>query len=130
MGKIYNLTGVIPAKKNSKRIFIHNRTGKLATLSSKRHEAWHSHAYGEILQQGIARFTEPVKITVCFTFGDKRMRDCSNLFESIADLLVDCGVIADDNYVCVPKIVMYYAGYKKGEFVTEVKIQDMFEFDN
>ena len=62
---------------------------------------------------------------VKMTTGDKRSFDISNKFESIADLLVDCGVLQDDNVTCMPEIHLQYDGYSKGIWKTEVYIEEL-----
>lgn len=126
---LYRLTGQVPSKKNSKRIFIHNRTGKLATLSSKKYYEWQSDAVKQIgcvnISSGIKLPLQKARIAIEFYAGDKRKFDLSNKAESIMDLLVYCGVIEDDNYSCVPELVLKYAGYRKNAWSTEITITDV-----
>ena len=52
----------------------------------------------------------------------KRKADLSNRFESIADLLVDAGIIEDDNYFVVPEVLMKFGGIDKTNPRAEITI--------
>lgn len=43
----------------------------------------------------------------------KRLFDLSNKTESIMDLLVDAGIIQDDNYSVVPKLILEIGEHDK-----------------
>ena len=97
----FTLIGSIPSKKNGKEIRINRRTGSRFLASSDRHQAWHPVAAMQINTQKPAGFKTLEKcrrITVTIYYGDLRAKDNSNVIESIHDLLVDCGVIVDDNW--------------------------------
>ena len=52
---------------------------------------------------------------LCFQYmtiypPDRRKADLTNKAESIADLLVDNGFLADDNWTVVPKVVLTFGG--------------------
>lgn len=129
MNKEYILTGSIPAKKNQKRI-IRTKTGRSLILPSEAHEVWHKDAVAQLREQGLIAFTKPVFIMVKMTTGDRRSFDISNKFESIADLLVDCGVLKDDNVTYMPEIHLQYDGYSKGVWKTEVYIEQILTIPN
>lgn len=44
-----------------------------------------------------------VKLTITFYHGDKKRRDSDNQLSSILDLLVDAGILADDNWQIIPQ---------------------------
>ena len=48
-----------------------------------------------------------------FYWNDKRLFDLSNKVESICDLMVDVGLIADDNYMVIPELTARFGGVDK-----------------
>lgn len=102
------LHGIPPSKKNSKRFI--KRGARRFLIPSLLHENWHDVAYFEVIRQVAphkANIPAPVaEIKVLYFPKDKRRRDLTNATESVMDLLVDCGVIEDDNWFVVPKITL------------------------
>lgn len=47
----------------------------------------------------------PFALYLEFTHGDRVRRDSDNGVSSILDLLVDCGILPDDNWMVVSKIL-------------------------
>ena len=117
------LVGRIPSKKNSKQIRINAATKKPFICSSKDHEEWHR---GMSLALLAMRTPKPrlsgVSVTLEITFGDLRKSDLSNKAESVMDLLVDYGVLADDNYIDVPALSLR-GKYVKGQWGCDVTIK-------
>lgn len=101
---ILEFDGNIPSKKNSKRILKNRKTGNRFIASSKRHGKWHEIAmYQMNLQKvNIKDIEFPIKkcdyIHATIFYGDLRAKDNTNVIESIHDLLVDAGIIIDDNW--------------------------------
>ena len=98
---IFELDGNIPPKKNRPRIF--QRGASFIRLPSKAHEKWHQGAGYQInLQKSNSPVALPIKkcdyIEVHLYYGTKIPKDNTNTVESVHDLLVDCGVLADDNW--------------------------------
>lgn len=100
----FTFEGNTPSKKNQKRPIINTRTKKMMFLPSLAHKAWHREALATMLLQKArldARF--PIqkckRVGVTLFYGDLRARDNSNTWESIADLLVDAGVLEDDSWL-------------------------------
>ena len=91
-----------PSKKNSR--VVDRRTGR--TFPNKRFTEWHKAAVLYVKQQHAHQLNEgPFALYLEFTHGDKIRRDSDNGVSSILDLLVDCGVLQDDNWMVVSKIV-------------------------
>lgn len=97
------MLGETPAKKNSR---ITLRNGR--TIPSKRYTEWHEIQKITIQNQKIKQKVElidyPVLIKLVFTHGDFIRRDSDNGVSSILDLLVDCGVLVDDNWKIVQRL--------------------------
>lgn len=77
----------------------------------------------QLLSHGVAkeRINIPIKISLAFGFKDKRHRDLTNLAESVMDLLVDYGTIADDRWQIVRSVHM--RGYESDRDDVEITIE-------
>ena len=120
------LSGRIPSKKNSKRIVMAGRRPMI--ISSKDYETWHTVASYELRSQvkGSAnriRLSGPKKVAITIFAPNKVKGDLSNKAESIMDLLVDNGVIEDDNWFEVPELCLTFGGVDKGNPRAEVVIR-------
>lgn len=94
------LTGVVPSKKNARRLFSQN--GRMVSAPSNQHRRWHRGAQLELAPQLggmiIPISAEPVYIAYKFTMPDMIRRDLSNMMQSIEDLFVDMGILTDDSW--------------------------------
>lgn len=112
--------GVTPSKKNQRRPFVRN--GRMMNFPSKRYEVWHKGAQSQLIQHWNAKIERCTRVEIVIYAPDKRLFDISNRGESIMDLLVDCGILVDDNYKVVPEIVLRYGGVNKASPRAEVVI--------
>lgn len=91
-------------------------------LPSKQHKEWHKDASLQV-----SGFTLPKSesYNVIFTYyaPDKRKGDLSNKWESIGDLLVDLGLIEDDNWFVLPKVTMVFGGVDKDNPRAEIEFR-------
>lgn len=113
------LYGRIPSKKNNKQIF--NIKGRIIIASSKNYREWHKDASFQLKNK--PKIKTPVSITIKFFFPDKRKSDLTNKAESIMDLLVDNGIIPDDNYNEIPKLLLEFGGVDKNTPRAEITWQ-------
>lgn len=118
-----NLTihGDCPTKKNS-RTFI--RSGRQTiSLPGHYYREWHAQALKQLY--GVARYRgERVsEVELLFYPRTKRRADLSNKAESVMDLLVDAGVIPDDNWYEVPRLVLAFGAVDKANPRVEVAIR-------
>lgn len=99
-----SVAGETPAKKNSK-VF---NTKTHRAFPSTRYREWHEQAVIQIRRQMLSAepVDAPVFIVLTFSHTDKRRRDFDNGTSSILDLLVDCGVLPDDNTSVIPAAVI------------------------
>jgi len=105
------ILGKIPSKKNSKKIF--SIRGRVIIAPSTIYEKWHRQAKQQVLSQGQCGCQEGkkvCKIEINLYAPDKRRGDLTNRAESILDLLVDCGILKDDNWFEVPQVVLSFGG--------------------
>ncbi len=103
------LTGRIPSKKNSKTIVCMGRVPRL--LPSANHQKWHKETSLQL--KGKNKIPPNSKITFTLYAPDLRKGDLSNKWESIADLLVDNGIIEDDNWFVLGDVRMVFGGVDK-----------------
>lgn len=116
------IEGETPAKKNSRITLPNGRT-----IPSKNYRTWHESALLQIEAMAISReatISYPVAISLSFYHGDLRRRDSDNGTSSILDLLVDAGILADDNWQIV-RILNVYNQYDKGHARCEIMISQL-----
>ncbi len=100
------ILGRIPSKKNSR---ITTRSGR--TFPSKQYTKWHKDASLQLSLQVYKHFDfRAGTAEIVFWMPDARRTDLTNKAESIMDLLVDVGVIPDDCWKVIGKIVLKCRG--------------------
>ncbi len=103
--------GIPPSKKNSKQWIF--RGGRRYLVPSENHNAWHEENMW-LLKKVKSKFETVSIIKIVFYPKDKIRRDLTNVTESLMDILVDAGIIKDDNWFVVAEINL-----KLGEVVSE-----------
>lgn len=114
------IKGDVPSKKNSRQLFVRN--GRMMNIPSKNYKQWHGDALKQItgaIPKGLKQI-EQIMITI--SPSTKRLFDLTNKAESIMDLLVDAGVLLDDNYSVVPAVHLYYGIHNKFDPNAEINI--------
>lgn len=111
-------------KKNHQRILKNNRTGKCFVAPSEQYKDYLSAASWYI--KGLPKpIDTPVEVTCRFYMKTHRRVDLTNLLEAIDDILVSCGVLADDN----SNIIVSHDGsrvlYDKENPRTEITIREV-----
>lgn len=81
--------------------------GKVRRHKSKKYVAWIKSATLAINNQKTDRFDVPVQVHYKFGKPDSLIRDLANLEKAPSDLLVECGILADDSLI--HKLVMEWA---------------------
>ena len=96
------LLGRIPSKKNSR---VKYKNGAIGV--SKAYTVWHKNAMNQLFIQRIKKSKlENINIKLSIYYPDLIKADNTNKAESVMDLLVDYGLIKDDNWKCVPSIII------------------------
>lgn len=90
------LKGDIPSKKNSKRMIC--RGARPLILPSKAYEDWHEEQLWALKPYGRLMLTKVKLLSVVFYPSTARKADSGNKYQSVTDLLVDAGIIEDDNW--------------------------------
>jgi len=109
----------VPSKKNSKQIIYVQ--GRPLIISSKGYQKWHRSAQNQLY--GVKSLLELSSITLTFYPSTRRKSDLTNKAESVMDLLVDTGVIPDDNWFVCPKVVLQFGGIDKVKPRVEIIIR-------
>jgi Holliday junction resolvase RusA-like endonuclease len=112
------ITGDIPSKKNSHRIFFH--AGRRIVSPSQKFRDWNKQALSQLT--GIKPVDRVTSIELTFYPSTKRKFDLTNKAESIMDLLVDAGIIEDDNYTVIPQIKLQFGNIDKSNPRAEITI--------
>jgi len=115
----YTFEGLIPSKKNSKIIVC--RGSRPMLIPSKKYKEWHEEQMW-LLKKAVP--SKPIEYVDAmwleFGAGTRHKWDLTNKAESIMDILVDAGILEDDNHSVVPSLSLQFAGYDKerGHFCT------------
>ena len=74
--------------------------GKTKRFPSRRYKTWRTEAGAALAaQRPLPSFSEPVEVTLSIGKPDGRKRDLDNLFKAPLDLLVEFGVLVDDQLI-------------------------------
>lgn len=84
-------------KKNSQKIIKNKRTGSLMVVQNDRYLQYERDA-GWFLKKIPQPISEPVNVKCIFYRKDRTRCDLTNLLEAIDDILVNYGILADDNF--------------------------------
>lgn len=90
------------------------------SFPGKYYSQWARDAAKQLLQT--RNFAGPELITLTFFPKTKRSSDLSNKCESVMDCLVDNGVLLDDNWNIVKKILLVFGGVDKTNPRVEIEI--------
>lgn len=96
----YVLRGEVASKKNSK--VLARVKGRPMLLPSRKYQEWEKRARLAIMAEG--RPPEPFKaahLSMVIYHGDLIKRDSNNATQGVQDVLVDMGVIQDDNWMVI-----------------------------
>lgn len=110
--------GPVPSKKNSKRVI--RAHGRTLVLPSEAYEQWHKLAVMQL--DGTKPIDGTVSVSITFYAGTLTKFDLTNKAESVMDTLVDCGIIADDNYTVVPIVTLIFGGLDRSNPRAEITI--------
>ena len=109
-------------KKNSQRILTNKATGRPFIMPSAKYREYEQTAGWYLKPRPAEPIAEPVNVQCVFYMPTRRMVDLTNLLEAACDVLVHCGVLADDN----SRIVVSHDGsrvaYDKDNPRTEITI--------
>lgn len=116
------------SKKNSQQIFINQNTGKPFIMPSAKFRQYESTAAYFIPRQK-KPIDYPVNIKCLFYVPTKRKCDLTNMLEAIDDVMVTCGLLADDNYTVIEAHDGSRVLYDKDNARTEVYITPIEQYE-
>lgn len=85
-------------KKNSQQILTNHKTGRPFIMPSAKYKQYEKEAAWFLKPCPPRPIECPVNIKCLFYMPTRRRCDLTNLLEAVDDLLVHCGIIADDHY--------------------------------
>lgn len=109
-------------KKNSQQILRNSKTGKPFIVPSRQYRQYEA-AASWYIKPGKEPVSTPCNIKALFYMPTKRRVDLVNLQEALLDVLVHCGVLADDNSAVVASMDGSRVLYDKENPRTEVTIE-------
>lgn len=84
-------------KKNSQRILVNRATGRPFVAQSGQYKAYERAALQYLRLRPEKPVDAPVNLKAVFYMPTRRRVDLVNLLESVCDILVRAGILADDN---------------------------------
>ena len=113
------ILGLTPSKKNSK--IMSCRGNRPCLFPSSKYTAWHKDAMMQVMGKQPIQSKE---LILTFFAGDNRKYDLTNKAESVMDLLVDVGLIEDDNYSIISDLHLHFGGVEKNNARVEIVYQN------
>lgn len=113
------IAGDTPSKKNSRNIFC--RGGFPVNIPNQRYKDWHETGLWQLKKIKPIN-SETVSVSIMIFPKTKRKSDLTNKAESVMDLLVDAGILPDDNWFVVQQIILSFGGVDKENPRAEVEI--------
>lgn len=108
------------SKKNSQQIAINRATGKPFIMPSKKYKEYEQMAAWYIPRN--KHINKPVNVKCLFYMPTRRRCDLTNMLEAIDDVMVKCGLLADDNFTVIEAHDGSRVLYDKENPRTEVEI--------
>lgn len=115
------LHGRTPSKKNSRRVLLVR--GRILYAPSKDYEQWRHDNLLMLKIQKIQPISDIDHVHIKIYPPTRRAADATNKAESVMDILVDAGIIEDDNWYIVPKVICEFIEVDKSNPRAEVIIE-------
>lgn len=109
------------SKKNSQQILVNRSTGKPFIMPSKKYKEYEHNALW-FIPKGIY-IDYPVNIKCLFYMGTHRKCDLTNMLEAVDDIMVNSGLLEDDNFLIIESHDGSRVLYDKEKPRTEVYIE-------
>lgn len=91
-------------------------------ISNGQFQAWNTEQLWYLKSLGSIRAREIIEVVISYYLPDKRRTDLTNKTESLMDLMVDAGILEDDNCTIVPQLRLVYLGVDKLNPRAEIRI--------
>jgi len=116
------IKGRIPSKKNSKIMICRGKYPIL--ISNPKFQSWNTEQLWLLKRFKTSQSIEKCDIRITFHAPDKRAADLSNKAESLMDLLVEAGIIKDDNWFVVNSLNLEFGGVDVEDPRAEINIKE------
>lgn len=96
------IKGRVYVKKNSRRIFTNNRTGRIVNLPSKKFEEFKEETLdyiSELFGCNPIFPSPPYRVNYIFEMKGSGATDVDNMIASINDIIQEAGIIEDDKFI-------------------------------
>lgn len=126
---IYTYTIPLPpiTKKNSQRILTNRRTGRPFIKPSAAYEKYETAAIWYLNPKPRTPIDAPCCVVTLFYMPTRHRVDLTNLMEAAHDVLVEAGILADDNNTIIASVDGSRVLYDKENPRTEIIIQELEE---
>ena len=111
-------------KKNSQRIVFNKRLNRPMVLPSEQYKKYEK-ACEELIGVWEIPIEGPVNVKCVYYMPTRRRVDLTNLMEATHDILVNCGVLADDNSKVIVSVDGSRVDYDKENPRTEIEITEV-----
>ena len=111
-------------KKNSMRMVTNKKTGRVFPIPSKQYEAYKKLFLSQVRRPQIT-IDQPVNVQAVYYMPTRHRVDITNLLSATHDLLVDAGVLEDDNSKIVVGVDGSRVFYDKINPRVEITIQEV-----
>lgn len=108
---IITIKGDVPSKKNSRNIFC--RGNRPINIPSKNYVDWHDEQMWLMKKHKPKKPLDHANVQIVIYPKTQRAADLTNKAESIMDLLVDAGILQDDNWFICETVVLAFGGVDK-----------------
>lgn len=113
-------------KKNSQRILFNKKTNRTFIAPSKAYEDYEESALWQLKNQYRGEpISSPVNVKCVYYMENRRRTDITNLMNSSHDILVEAGILADDNYKIVASVDGSRVYYDKENPRVEIEIEEV-----
>ena len=112
------------SKKNSMRILTNRNTGKYFIAPSEQYKQYEAKAVWFLRPRPPKPIDYPVNVQMLFYMPTKRRVDLVNLEEAVLDIMVQAGILADDNSNIVASMDGSRVLYDKQRPRTEITIHE------
>lgn len=121
-------------KKNSQRLIVRN--GRPYIIPSKQYKDYEKEAIFQLMQYGIKDYTQfdypinvPVNVCCEYYMQTRRKVDLTNLLEATSDILMEAGIIEDDNCMIAAMYDGSRVSYDKHDPRVEIEITPLLDYE-
>ena len=130
----FTIKGNPITKKNSQQILVNRATGRPFISPSSKYRSYAKDAVFQLVTQSAKQFIDkpidyPVNVKCHYWMETHRRVDLANLLEGSLDLLVDAGILKDDNCTIAAMYDGSLVDYDKQNPRVEITIRELLPFE-